>query len=121
MATVVQEELSGDLVSWNREVTERSEVREVGRRVQSCVAHDHEVVIGTFAEELRANDEGFPTAEHGEGAEHLQCHRTPKRSSSSSTLIMNKVDEKQQAVLRAKFRENLPKQNAESKKAINKA
>ena len=34
---------------------------------------------------------------------------------------MNKVDEKQQAVLRAKFKENLAKQNAESKKAINNA
>ena len=89
--SVVQEELSGDLFSWNREVTESSEVREVAHRVQACVARDHEVIIATFAEELKANSEGFPTSRHGEGAEHLQCHRTPKISSSSSTLIMNRL------------------------------
>ena len=37
---------------------------------------------------------------NGEGAEHLQCHRTSKRSSSSNTLNMHEqVDEKQQAAL----------------------
>ena len=54
----------------------------------------HEVIIATFAEELKANSEGFPTSRHGEGAEHLQCHRTPNISSSSSTLINEQVNEK---------------------------
>ena len=102
----VQEELSGDLVSWNREVTESSEVREVTHRVQACVARDHEVIIATFAEELKADSEGFPKIRHGEAAEHLSCHRTPK----------NRLTRSKPAVLRAKFKENLAKQNAESKK-----
>ena len=60
----VHKELSGTLVSWNREVTESSEVCEVAHRVQACVARDHEVIIPTFAEKLKANSEGFLTSRH---------------------------------------------------------
>ena len=56
--------------------------------------------MATFAEELKAHSEGFPTSRCGEGTEHHQCYRTPKISSSSSTLIMKQVAEKQQAAVR---------------------
>ena len=80
------------------------------------VGRDHEVSIATFAEELKANNEDFPTSRSGEGTEHHQCHKTPKRSYEFKHIDHEQVDEKQQAALRAKFKENLAKQNAESKK-----
>ena len=52
------------------------------------------------------------TSRCGEETEHHQCHRTPRRSSNSSTLVA----EKQQAALRAKFEEYLAKQKAAYKK-----
>ena len=70
------------------EVTDSSEVFEGPTQVctiPDCVAEDHEFRIATFADELKANSEGFLTSTYGEGTEHHQCHRTPKRSSSSST------------------------------------
>ena len=54
----------------------------------------HEVRSATFAEELEGlqrRDSIATTSRCGEGTEHHQCHRTPRRSSSSSTLIMNRL------------------------------
>ena len=79
MESFVQEELSGDLVSWNREVTEISEVCEVAHRVQACVARDHEVINATFAEKLKANSEEFLSSRYGEEQNISNAHRTPKR------------------------------------------
>ena len=59
--------------------------------IPDCVADDHEISIAIVAEELMANNEGFPICGDGEGAEYLQCHRTSKRPSSSNTLIMNRL------------------------------
>ena len=39
--------------------------------IPDCVAEDHEINIVTIAEELKANNEGFPICGHGEGAGHL--------------------------------------------------
>ena len=87
----MQAELSGDIVSWNLEVTESSEVCKVAHRVQACVARDHEVIITTFAEKLKANSEEFFSSRYGEEQNISNAHRTPKSSSSSSTLTMNRL------------------------------
>ena len=59
-----------------------------------CVAEDHEVRSATLAEELEGiqRRESFATTSRcGEGTEHHHCHRTPRISSLSSTLIMNRL------------------------------
>ena len=83
------------------------------------VGREHEVSIATFAGELMDNNAEFPTEQMRRRNRTSPMPQDTKEIIQIKNIDHEQVDEKQQAALRAKFKENLAKSERRVQEAIN--